>query len=103
MCIRDSAYTMQYDEPFTHTGVLASTDLSDNLSLTGGITTGWDDFENQNNEWSFLGSIGWTSDSEDTAVTFALTSGGENDAFGGTSNMTMYSIVAQQKLTDKMY
>ncbi|HCO27552.1 MAG: hypothetical protein CME31_07835 [Gimesia sp.] len=96
------AYTMQYNEPFTHTGVLASTDLSDNLSVTGGITTGWDDFQNQNNEWSFLGSIGWTSDSEDTSVTFAISSGGENDAFGGTSNLTIFSIVAQQKLTDNL-
>ena len=96
------AYTMQYDEPFTHTGVLASTDLSDNISLTGGITTGWDDFENQNNEWSFLGSVGWTSDSEDTSVTFAISSGGENDAFGGTSNLTIFSLVAQQKLSENL-
>jgi len=96
------AYTMQYDEPFTHTGVLASTDLSDNVAVSGGITTGWDDFENQNNEWSFLGSIGWTSDSEDTSLIFAISSGGENDAFGGTSNLTVFSIVAQQKLSDKL-
>ncbi|WP_197997251.1 porin [Gimesia panareensis] len=96
------AYTMQYDEPFTHTGVLASTDLSDNISATGGITTGWDDFENQNHQWSFLGLVTWTSDSEDTSVSFSLSSGNENDALGGTSNLTIYSLVAQQKLTDKL-
>ncbi len=96
------SYTMQYDEPFTHTGALASTDLSDNVALTGGITTGWDDFESQNNEWSFLGSVAWTSDSEDTSVAFAISSGSENDAFGGTSNLTVFSIVAQQKLSDNL-
>ncbi|WP_298861870.1 porin [uncultured Gimesia sp.] len=96
------AYTMQFNEPFTHTGALASTDLNDNVALTGGITTGWDDFENQNNKWSFLGLISWTSDSEDTSVAFSLSTGAENDAFGGTSDLTVFSIVAQQKLSDKM-
>lgn len=96
------SYTMQYDEPFTHTGALASTDLNDNIALTGGITTGWDDFENQNHKWSFLGSATWTSDSKDTSVAFAISSGAENDAFGGTSNLTIFSIVAQQKLSENL-
>ena len=93
---------MQFDEPFTHTGAIASTDLSDNISASAGITTGWDDFENQNNEWGFLGLVTWTSDSKDTSVAFALSTGAENDALGGTSDLTVFSIVAQQKLGDNL-
>ena len=34
------AYTMQYAEPFTHTGVLMSYALNDNWSLSGGVVSG---------------------------------------------------------------
>lgn len=98
------ALTMQHGEPFTHTGFLASYDVNDNIAVTGGMTTGWDDFENENESWGFLGGVTWTSDSEATSVAFAIATGDENDVRGGglESNRTMFSIVATQKLTDKM-
>lgn len=43
-------YTFQYGEPFTHTGVLATKKLSDDLSLGGGITYGWDNFDSEGND-----------------------------------------------------
>lgn len=48
--------------PFTHTGVLATFDLCPNRSLTftGGVTRGDDQsFEDNNDSWSFLGSLNW--------------------------------------------
>ncbi|MFI4875482.1 MAG: outer membrane beta-barrel protein, partial [Blastopirellula sp. JB062] len=48
------AYTMQYGEPFTHTGVLASYAAGDYLTLHGGVTNGWDNFDNPNGQLSAL-------------------------------------------------
>ena len=38
------AYTMQYGEPFTHTGILDTWTPNDQLTVYGGITNGWDNF-----------------------------------------------------------
>jgi hypothetical protein len=51
------AYTMQYVESFTHTGVLASYSVSDSVSKTGGITRGWDNFSESGKNESFLGAV----------------------------------------------
>ena len=38
-------YTFQYGEPFTMTGVLATWQYNENVSLGGGIDQGWDNFD----------------------------------------------------------
>jgi len=95
------AYTMQYGEPFTHTGVLVSRNLGANISVTGGITNGWDSFDNTNGRNNFLGGITWNSDDEKTSLAFGITTGGETSAVGN-ADRTMYSIVFTRKLTDKL-
>ena len=42
-------YTFQYGEPFTHTGFLATNQISDKLAVGGGMTHGWDVFDNSGN------------------------------------------------------
>jgi Putative beta-barrel porin-2, OmpL-like. bbp2 len=42
-------YTFQYGEPFTHTGIIATNKVSDDLTLGGAITHGWDDTDNTGN------------------------------------------------------
>jgi hypothetical protein len=37
-------YTFQYGEPFNHVGVLADYALSDDTSIGGGVTRGWDNW-----------------------------------------------------------
>ena len=39
------AYTMQYAEPFTHTGALATYDFSDRWTFYGGLVNGWEKFD----------------------------------------------------------
>jgi hypothetical protein len=56
------AYTMQYGEPFTHTGALFSYDIDDNFSINGGAVIGWDNMTENAGAWSFLGGGSWTSD-----------------------------------------
>ncbi|HEY2415943.1 MAG TPA: outer membrane beta-barrel protein [Pirellulaceae bacterium] len=42
-------YTFQYGEPFTHTGVIATKKVNDQLTLGGAVTHGWDDTDNTGN------------------------------------------------------
>jgi hypothetical protein len=42
-------YTYQYGEPFTHTGIWANYKASDDLTIGGGITHGWDASDNFGN------------------------------------------------------
>ena len=52
------AYTMYYGEPFTHTGMLASYNLNDKVTLHGGWTDGWDNgWKNPNGASTFLGGV----------------------------------------------
>ena len=68
------AYTMQYGEPFTHTGVLTTWVPNDQLTIIGGITNGWDNWDdglettivnqnyaNYNSNASFLGAVTFSS------------------------------------------
>lgn len=92
------AYTMQYGEPFTHTGVLAATDVGP-LKLQAGVTRGWDNWENNNDEYGFLGAVGWTSDDERTALAFALHTGPEEGLLSpDTNERTTYSLVFSHNL-----
>lgn len=83
------AYTMQYGEPFTHFGGLLSYDINDNISVTGGVVSGWDSvFDAPAN---FLGSASYTTDDGNTGVTVSLITG--DATLENKHNRTMYSIV----------
>jgi len=96
------AYTMQYGEPFTHTGALASTRLGD-VNLHGGVTRGWDNWEDNNNDMAFLGGVDWTSGDGTNAIAFAIHMGRESDEPPSTNRFrTTYSLVAQHRFTDRL-
>jgi len=98
------AYTMLYAEPFTHSGVSLSYDISDNLSINGGVVQGWDNVDGETNHWSFLGGFGWTSDDAASAVFVQLISGNndfDGDSKSGSTNM--YSIVATHDFSEKLH
>lgn len=96
------AYTMAYGEPFTHTGVLATYDYSDRLSLHTGIHNGWDMFDAPDTRASILTGGSWTSCDERIGLALAITSGDEINNRGFFSNRTMYSLVASLQLTDNL-
>jgi hypothetical protein len=95
------AYTMQYGEPFTHTGALATYKYSDSTNLVGGIVNGWDNFDRVVDTGAFLGGFSW-SDSEagrSLAWTIILSPNepillGPNA--GALTNRNMYSLVFSQ-------
>lgn len=93
------AYTMQYGEPFTHTGVLGNYAIDDNWSVMGGAVTGsatggWDGNFNTNlSNWNFLGGGTWTSD--DKAYSLNLTSTAGATSANNSDAWALYSIVGK--------
>ena len=114
------AYTMQYGEPFTHTGVLGTWNPNDQLSIIGGITNGWDNWDvglpapgnpgpGQTSNAAFLGAVTFSSSDGSQALTVACSSG--NEANGATTglggvpligNRTVTSVVYTNEFTDKL-
>jgi hypothetical protein len=98
------AYTMQYGEPFTHTGALATWAPNKCISIMGGITRGWDNWEDPFAEGeAFLGGVTFTTPDGNRSLAFALTTG-EEPVFGGPTiaarNRYAQSIVYNHKLND---
>ncbi|HEY2827805.1 MAG TPA: porin [Pirellulales bacterium] len=97
------SYTMQYGEPFTHTGVLASRNINDNWAWNAGVVAGWNDFSLQEGA-QFLGGLTYT-DKDYGSLAFSIVSGDESDfnvaGVGPFSNRTMYSIVWSRNLTSR--
>jgi hypothetical protein len=94
------AYTMQYGEPFTHTGMMALWQWNERLSFAGGILQGWDNWTDANRKASFTGGFNWTSESKRTALAWALTVGNEQ-APGIPSTRTFSSVVLTQRIGEK--
>ena len=83
------SYSMEYAEPFTHWGALASYNISDELTASAGAVRGWDNLKDPADaNLMFLGGITYKP-CEDTTAVFSLTSG--NQGYG--QNLTAYSLV----------
>jgi hypothetical protein len=101
------AYTMQYGEPFTHTGLLGSYPIDSNWTLTGGVVTGsvvggWDGGFNQGlGAWSGIGGVGWTSDDQGTKVNISGTTGPTSET--NSNQWSIYSLVIQHDFTEDLH
>ena len=84
------SFMFGYAIPFTHTGVLFSTALTDMLSLTAGVVNGWDSVTDNNNGKTFLGSLGL--EVGDLAWTFNGVFGAE-EADSGSSKRGVFDTV----------
>ena len=99
------AYAMQYGEPFTHTGVLASYPANTNFLVYFGAVTGphgkADNFDKHLGNWNFLGGVNWASDDAGSSLAAMLTSGNTDDA--GSPNRTIATLVLNHNLTEKLH
>jgi hypothetical protein len=93
------AYTMQYGEPFTHTGILSSYPVNKNISISAGVVSGWDSFFQE--PANFLGGATYTTDDEKTSLTFTLITGDVNK--NDEHNRTLYTILLSHDITDKLH
>ena len=98
------AYTMQYGEPFTHTGILGNYAVDDNWAVmagtvTGSATGGWDGNFNTNlSNWNFIGGFTWTSD--DKAYSFNATSTAGAASAIDSNTWAFYSLVGKANWFD---
>jgi hypothetical protein len=101
------AYTMQYGEPFTHTGFLAHYPVTHNISVSGGGVLGWDNFSKDPENLNFLGRVGWSSDDARTSLTAAIITGDVSKVSGNSRapdrNRTMYSVVFSHDITEQLH
>ena len=101
------AYTMQYGEPFTHTGVMGNYAVNSNWSVMGGATTGsatggWDGgFDKQLGNWGGLAGVTWTSTDKGTSANISGTYAGASEK--NNSTFALYSIVLKHNITDKTH
>jgi hypothetical protein len=99
------AYTMQYGEPFTHTGALATWTPNEQLSVIGGATFGWDNFENVYDDVSFLGGVTFAASDGNSKLALAMHVGDEEQAFGTVTpndERVIYSVVYNRSITDRL-
>ena len=89
------SYTMQYGEPFTHTGFLATGHVSEDFILSLGVTRGWNVWEDHNGDADFLGGLAWTCPDSPTTLSFAVTSGPQDDL--GSQDRVLLSAVLQHE------
>ncbi|HTQ37644.1 MAG TPA: outer membrane beta-barrel protein, partial [Pirellulales bacterium] len=89
------SYTMQYAEPFTHTGMLASRNICDKWAWSAGIVSGWNEFDFTEGA-QFLGGLTYT-DKDYGSLAFSIVTGNESTVnvagVGPYANRTMYSLV----------
>ncbi len=97
------AYTMNFGEPFTHTGFLGEYALNEDTTVYGGYVLGWDTgWENAIDAHMFMGGISlarW----EDATLTWALTAGDNGfvrRGAGDQGDLYMQSIVLDWDLND---
>ncbi len=103
------AYTMQYGEPFTHTGALFSMPLVDRLSITIGAVNGWDSLTADiDDAWNFIGGLNWDNGVDGAgALSVALTAthGGivGNNGPADKLDRSLYSIVLNYDILDDLH
>jgi hypothetical protein len=92
------SFNLIYGEPVTETGFLAEKKFG-NFKFQAGFNRGWDNWEDNNNDLSFLGGVSWTSESKRSTVAFAIQDGREQaEPLANTNNRTVFSLVYQQKI-----
>lgn len=93
------AYTMQYGEPFTHTGVMGSFNVGPSLSGHVGYTRGWDTWEDPNGKPGYL--FGFSYAPNDYASLSATAHVGREDA-AGNNQRQIISIVYTRQLNSRL-
>jgi hypothetical protein len=99
------AYTMQYGEPFTHTGLLGTWTPNKQLTVAGGATYGWDNFEDVYDDVSFLGGVTFSASDGNSKLALAVHIGDEERTFGTVEPIDqrwVYSLVYSRTLTDRL-
>lgn len=96
------SYLFQYN-PFTHTGVLGITPLSDDVTVQNGIVLGNDNFVDPASRPTYIGQIKWAP--KDGKSSIALGTTVTNPRFDPVENFNYYNVYNLQfthKICDKL-
>jgi hypothetical protein len=97
------SYMFQYN-PFTHTGVYATTTLGDNWTVGYGASTGSETFiDAPTNKATFLGQLKWAPKEGKTSVAFNVVI--TDPSYNAAQNFQLYNfynLVLTHKFTDKL-
>ena len=94
-------YTYQWGEPFTHTGILATYQLSDALVVSSGVTRGWDNFGRNNPHLGYLGTWGYTFQDKSNLTQVIIWSNEPNQNLNFSSRYYQ-SLVYSKPINDKV-
>jgi hypothetical protein len=100
------AYTMQYGEPFTHTGALATWAYNDRTNVILGFVNGWDHFDRQNDTGALIAGFTWNNGCGlNVALTGIASPNESKNVLAPTAfdtNRDMYSLVVSYDVTDNL-
>jgi len=94
------SYCYGYTVPQLVTGLLASYQLSQGLSVDAGFHRGWMMFEDNNDSLDVMAGFRWTSPDKLTSVAYAFSVGPQDEA--GRQDRFVYSLVVRRQLTDRL-
>jgi len=95
------SFLFAFSAPFTQTGIIASYNLTDEWSITGGVTRGWDQaFEDNNSAIDFLGQVKWAA-SKDTTVLLNISVGPQR-ANNNDDYRYVLDLVASHTISDQL-
>ncbi len=96
------AYTFVYD-PFTHTGIVTTTKLSDTWTVQAGLVLGSDDFIDPVDTPTFVGSVKWTAKDQKDSVLFNVILGcGRYNQERDFNNPEVFDLVYNHKFSDRL-
>jgi hypothetical protein len=96
------AYNFVYN-PFTHTGVLTTTKLSDDWSVQNGLVTGSDMFIGPEANPTYIGSVKWAPPSGRDSVLFSvIIGGGRYNVSRAFSNPEVFDLVYTHKFSERL-
>jgi len=92
------AFTHNFSEPFTHTGMLTTIEASDSLTIYSGWTLGWDTgFDRFHNGFNYIGGLTYAIN-DNVSATYLTTYGN----LGWIGKGYSHSIVVNMQWTDRL-
>ncbi|MCQ8180463.1 porin [Methylomonas sp. SURF-1] len=101
------SYAMQFGEPFSHTGLLASYSLNSELELKAGAVTGspyagWDgSFQHRLENWGFIGGVNWNMPQTGSSLALSAAHGGLSEP--DSRDVNLYSAVWKQEFAERWH
>jgi hypothetical protein len=96
------SYLFQYN-PFSHFGVMATTPVGDNLTVSYGAVVGTDNFIGPTNRLTFHGGLKWAPKDGDTTFTLnALVTNPEYQTGQAYNHYNAFNFQMTHKLTEKL-